>query len=86
MILLFIESPLQIGDLVSSDKGFKDKFKLINVNKAHQTDNLSVREKKLVAEEFSPCVANLRRQSYAAGFYPSQWKIGKVKVLWKSGS
>ena len=47
-----------IGDLVSSDKGFKDKLKLINVNKAHRTDNLSVREKKLVAEEFSPCVAN----------------------------
>jgi len=75
-----------IGDLVLSDKAFNDKFKLININKAHGADNLTAREMKLVAEEFSPCVANLSRLSYAAGFYPSQWKIGKVKVLWKSGS
>ena len=38
---------------------------------------------KLVAEEFSPCVANLSRQRYAAGL---QWEIGLVNVQWKSGS
>ena len=41
---------------------------------------------KLVAEEFSPCVANQSRQRYAAGFIPSRWKIGLVNVQWKSGS
>ena len=42
------------------------------------------KEMKIV--EFSPCIANLSRLSYSAGTYPSQWKIGKVKVLWKSGN
>ena len=66
-----------------SDSAFKDKFKLIKGNKAHGADNLSAGEMKLVAEEFSPCVANLSRQRYAAGL---QWKIGLVNVQWKSGS
>ena len=57
-----------------SDNAFKDKFKLIKENKAHGKDNLSAREIKLVAEEFSPCVANLSRQSYAAGFIPRNGK------------
>ena len=66
-----------------SDSAFKDKFKLIKGNKAHGADNLSAGEMKLVAEEFSPCVADLSRQRYAAGL---QWKIGLVNVQWKSGS
>lgn len=55
---------------MSSDNAFKDEFKLIKENKAHGADNLSAGEMKLVAEEFRPCVANLSRQSYAAGFIP----------------
>ena len=47
--------------------GKSDKFKLIDENKTHGADNLSAREMKLVAEELNPCVANLSRQSYAAG-------------------
>ena len=58
---------------------FKDKFKLIKENKAHGGDNLSAGEMKLVAEEFSPCVANLSRQSYAAGFIPRNGKSVRSK-------
>ena len=54
-----------------SDNAFKDKFKLIKGNKVHGADNLSAGEMKLaVTKEFSPCVANLSRQRYAAGFIP----------------
>ena len=71
-----------------SDNAFKDKFKLIKGNKAHKTDNLSAGEMKLVAEEFSPCVANLSRQRYAAGFIPrdgkSVWLMFDGKVAAKT--
>ena len=71
-----------------SDSAFKDKFKLIKGNKAHGADNLSAGETKLVAEEFSPCVANLSRQRYAAGFIPrngkSVWLMFNGKIAAKT--
>lgn len=72
--------------LTLRDDSFKAKFNAINVRKSHGADNMSSKEMRIVAEEFSPCIANLSRLSYSAGSYPSQWKIGKVKVLWKSGN
>ena len=74
LILLFYRITPSIGDLVLSDSAFEDKFKLIKGNKAHGVDNLSAGEMKVVAEEFSPCVANLSRQRYAAGFIPRNGK------------
>ncbi|KAL9972248.1 hypothetical protein ACROYT_G018519 [Oculina patagonica] len=75
------------GDLPSlSDKIFQVKFNTINTQKSHGADNMSAKEMKIVGDEFSPCIANLSRLSYWSGSYPSQWKIGKVKVLWKSGN
>ena len=75
------------GDLPSlSDKTFQVKFNTINTQKSHGADNMSAKEMKIVGDEFSPCIANLSRLSYWSGSYPSQWKIGKVKVLWKSGN
>ena len=71
-----------------SDSAFKGKFKLIKGNKAHVADNLSAGEMKLVAEEFSSCVANLSRQRYAAGFIPhkgkSVWLMFNGKVAAKT--
>ena len=61
---------------------------MIKGNKAHKTDNLSAGEMKLVAEEFSPCVANQSRQRYAAGFIPrdgkSVWLMFSGKVAAKT--
>ena len=75
------------GDLPSlSDKIFQVKFNTIDTQKSHGADNMSAKEMKIVGDEFSPCIANLSRLSYWSGSYPSQWKIGKVKVLWKSGN
>ena len=89
LILLFYRITPEIGDLVLSDNAFKDKFKLIKRNKAHGADNLSAGEMKLVfTKEFSPCVANLSRQRYAAGFIPrngkSVWLMFSGKVAAKT--
>ena len=67
-----------VCDISLSEESFKVKLNAVNARKSHGTDNMSSKEMKIV--EFSPCIV------YSAGTYPSQWKIGKVKVLWKSGS
>ena len=65
-----------VCDITLSDESFKAKFNAINTRKSHDADNMSSKEMKMVAEEFSPCIANLSRLSYSAGSYP----------LWKSGN
>ena len=60
---------------------------MIKGNKVHGADNLSAGEIKLVVtKEFSPCVASLSRQRYAAGFILRNGKSVWLNVQWKSGS
>lgn len=73
-----------VCDISLSEESFKVKFNARNPRKSHGADNMSSKEMTIV--EFSPCIANLSRLSYSAGTYPSQWNIGKLNVLWKSGS
>ena len=73
-----------ICDISLREESFKVKFNARNTRKSHGADNMSSKEMTIV--EFSPCIANLSRLSYSAGTYPSQWNIGKLNVLWKSGS
>lgn len=73
-----------VCDISLSEESFKVKFNARNARKSHGADNMSSKEKTIV--EFSPCIANLSRLSYSASTYPSQWNIGKLNVLWKSGS
>lgn len=68
------------------DESFKVKFNTINTRKSHGADNVSSKEMKIVAEEFTRYIISLSRLSYLAGNYSSQWKIGKEKVLCKSGN
>ena len=46
-----IPSPLPL-----SDESFKVKFNEINTQKSHRADNMSSKEMKIVADEFSPKV------------------------------
>ena len=40
---------------------------------------------KMVSKEIAYGISNLSKMSYEQSKYPSQWKIGKVKVLYKGG-
>ena len=54
----FYRISASIGDIMLRERAFETKFKQINVKKAQREDNFLTREMKLVAEEFSPCIAN----------------------------
>ena len=69
---------------ISEDK-FNDKFRKLKPGKAHGADEITPREMKIVGEELGNSIANITTSSITGGNYPSQWKIGKVKTIYKSG-
>ena len=75
-----------IGDVDFPVEAFSRKLKSINPKKVHGADNWSAKEIKITAEELCNCMTNINKLSFQQGSCPPQWKIGKVKALWKSGN
>ena len=74
-----------ITDIHISEDKFNDKFRKLKPGKAHDADEITSREMKIVGEELGNSIANITRSNITRGKYPSQWKIGKVKTIYKSG-
>lgn len=72
-------------DIPLQNKQFLHKLENVNIRKAHGPDNITSREMKMVHAEISYCIANISRMSFKETKYPSQWKVGKVTALFKSG-
>ena len=59
-------------------------MKKINPKKTLGADNWTAKEMKIAAEEITNCLTNISKLSFQDGNFPSQWKVGKVKALWKT--
>ena len=74
-----------LSDVGIDCEEFYNKLKKVNTRKAHGSDGITPKEMQIIAREISYSIANMSRMSYDEGKYPQDWKIGKVKVLHKSG-
>ena len=70
-----------ISDITFRHEDFPSKLAKFNIRKAHGSDVISSRETKILSMDFGYCIASTSNMSYDEGKYPSQWKVGKVKVL-----
>lgn len=64
---------------------FFNKLNKINIKKAGGPDNITSREMRIIAKEFSHGISFIGNLSYREGNYPSKWKIGNVKTIFKNG-
>ena len=61
----------------------KDLIKLLNINKAHDHDDISVKMIKLCGEEICSPLLIIFRNILDTGMYPSQWKLANVTPVHK---
>ena len=74
-----------IENITLTDEQFQNRFKKINIHKAHGHENKTSKEMKVIGDNFSHVIANISRLSYRKGKYISTWKIGKVTTVFKNG-
>ena len=72
-----------ISEVVLDTDGFYNKLRKVNISKAYGCDGITPKEMEIVAKEICCSIAHKGKMSYSEGKYPTQWKIGKFKLLHK---
>ena len=74
-----------LSDLNLTGKQFTEKLKMLNPKKAVGHDGIRTNELRALADDMGVCLANICRQGYLEGKFPSTWKIDKLKPAYKGG-
>ena len=72
-----------ISEVVLDTDGFYNKLRKVNISKAYGCEGITPKEMEIVAKEICCSIAHKGKMSYDEGKYPTQWKIGKFKLLHK---
>ena len=76
----YVRETSEIENILLDNSLFQEKFNKI-ICKFQGHDIITAKEMKMVGDEFHTAIGMISRMSFQSKTYPSQWKIGKVKVV-----